>query len=826
MLKNYFKIALRYFWRHRTYAFINVFGLSIALAVCILLFLFEQDELNFDSFHLHSDRIYQVYNQRLSPSYPNQVSHKLAPQLAQKVKDIQSLVRTFELGRFIKIGAKKHQVALQAFDANFAEIFNFKFLKGNSKTALQANNSIVLSEKAAREYFGTINILNQKILMESELSLAWDTLQITGIIENCPANSSIYYDIIVPFEKFALEIEQKQAINNFSYPWLYNASTTFALLNQKADNQLVAKKIDEIYKENIAADSLLYFQTEGERYDPSHRAIHLLPLRAVHLNAEQLRNETAIIRKKSSWKYAYIFGFIAFLILLVACFNFTNLSLVHYVSRAREIGLRKVLGATRRHLIYQFYSEAFLLAVLAGGLAIILSYLALPIFNSLISKDLAINGLSNFSIWLWLLGVVVLSTILAGFYPALVFSGFQPIEVLKGMSKMAGQNRFSTWLVILQFATAVLFITLMLVMNSQLYFLKEKSFTVGREINQVIEFYSKNSNQLLNPSHLKIKAAVNKIRGVKKACLMFTNARGRLIEGKINQITLKNTLFNCIEKDYLSTLQLKIVAGKNFDNLLNINELKYPVLVNETFVQKYQLKYPLGQVVELTNLPEYKFTIIGVVQDYVQDLYKKNQAEILIYNNPEKPIDKYPFNQFYNLSVRVEPAKDSAVFAQIEQVFAHYNQVETGVSQIYLTTYIQESLAPNLILPKIITYSATLPILIALMGLIGTVSFQINQRTKEIGIRKTLGASTRAIMFLLAFQFQKLVLLGILIALPVVGISIYYWLKIFAFAISPLLVVALIILSCIVVVVLSLITVLLLVYRKAQANPIESLRYE
>jgi putative ABC transport system permease protein len=826
MLKNYFKIALRYFWRNRTYTFINVFGLSIALAVCILLFLFEQDELSFDTFHPQSPHIYQIYNQRLNSSYPNQVSHKLAPTIAKKLKDIQSVVRTFELGRFIKIGTKKYNVSLQAFDAHFGDIFNFKLLKGNLKTALKANNSIILSERAAREYFGTINILNQKILMESELTLGWDTLQITGIIENCPANSSIYYDIIVPFEKFAFEMEQKQALNNFSYPWLYNASTTFVLLNQKSDNQLVVQKIDEVYKENITADSLLYFQTEGERYDPSHRAIQLLPLSAIHLNAEQLRNETAIIRKKSSWKYGYIFGFIALLILLVACFNFTNLSLVHYVSRAREIGLRKVIGATRRHLIFQFYSEAFLLATLAGGLAIILSYFALPIFNSLINKDLAINWLSNSYIGLWLIGVVVLSTLLAGFYPALVFSGFQPMEVLKGMSKMGGQNRFSTFLVILQFTTAVVFIALMLIMNFQLNFLLEKSHTEGRKVNQVVEFYSKNSNQLLNQTHLQVKKEVTKIKGVKNACIMFTNARGRLIEGKINQIPLKNTLFNCIEKDYLNTLQVKVVSGKNFDNLLNINELKYPVLVNETFVQKYQLKYPLGQVIELANLPEYKFVITGVIQDYVQNLYKKNQAEILIYNNPEKPINKYPFNQFYNLTLRLESEKDSTVFAKIDKVFAHYHQAETGISQIHLTTYIQESLAPNLILPKIITYSAILPILIALMGLVGTVSFNVNQRTKEIGIRKTLGSSAGAIMFLLAFQFQKLVLTGILIALPIVIIAVYYWLKIFAFTISPLLIVALIALSCISVIILSMLTVLILVFRKAQANPIESLRYE
>lgn len=826
MLKNYLKIALRYFWRNKIYTFIHVFGLAIALTTCILLILFVQDEYSFDKFHPRYLHIYQIYNQRINQTYPNQVSHKLAPILAQKVKGIRSVVRTFELGRFIKIKDKKFNVTIQAFDANFGEIFNFKLLKGNLKTALSEYNSVILSERKAREYFGNLNIMNHKILLESDLTFGWDTLQITGIIEDCPANSSIAYDIIIPFDRFAREMELKQALNSFSYPWLYNASTSFVLLDPSYDKQSTAEKIEEIYQQNIAIDSSLYLKNEGERYDPSHRAIQLLPLRDIHLNKFQRSNESAVIRKKSHWLYSYVFGTIALVILLVACFNFTNLSLMQYLGRSREIGLRKVIGASQRHLVFQFYVEAFLLCIIAFVLAVILCYWSLPALNSLINKELIFNWQKIYQIFPWLLSLIIVSTLLAGFYPALVFAGFQPIEVLKGIPKFAHQNRFSTNLVVLQFAAGVTFIALMLIMNFQLNFILKKSSSAGRQINDVVEVYSKNSNQILDNIHLNLKKEIAKIDGVKNICLMFTNARGRLIEGKINQLKLHNTLFNCIENDYIATLQMKILEGKGFDQLSNVNKLQHPVLVNEYFVRAYQLKYPLGQIIELNNLPEYKFVIWGVVQDYVQNLYAKNQAEILIYNNPQEPIDLYPFNQFYNLTLRIEPKKDSSIFAKMDKIFADFNQIETGVNQIYLDTYIQENLEKSLILPGIITHSAILPILIALMGLISMASFNVNQRTKEIGIRKTLGASERAIVFLLVYQFQKLVLKGILIALPLICWISYQWTQTFAFRISWGFIVALILLSCFSVIFLSTITMILLVFRKAQANPVDSLRFE
>jgi putative ABC transport system permease protein len=826
MFKNYLIIAFRYFWRNRVYTLINVFSLSIALTVCILLILYTQNELSFDKFHPNLPRIFQIYHVRSNPNYSNQTSHKLAPEFARNNSQIEAIVRTFELGRVLKIDKQRHNASIQAVDKRFFEVFDFKFLKGNPQNALTTENSVVLSEKIAKEYFGTVNILGKKILYESENSQVWDTLVVRGIVENCPLNSSIYYEVLISYEKFIQEIEREQVAANFAYHWLYNTAATFVLLAPNAPVRSLERNMAEFYKQKVQADSILYFQSQKEHYEPAHRDIKLLPLAQIHLNYHNLSNETVMIKRKSSWRIIFIFGTISLLILLVACFNFTNLSLVQYINRAKEIGLRKVIGATRRHLISQFYSEAFLLNTMAMALAIIMAYFSLPIFNSLTEKQLTFDLISDYQAFLWILLLIVLSTILAGFYPAWVFSDFQPNDVLKGHHKIKYKSRFSTFLVILQFATAVAFIIIMLVMNFQLDFISNKLKYSGRDVNNLIELYPKSSNQPLNINHIKIKNKIEYIKGVQNVSIIFSNSQKRLIQGMVKNKSLENTVFTCADKDFVTTMQMKITSGRDFKNLQSVDNQHYPVLVNQTFIQTYQLKNPLGVKIQLNNLPEYAFEIIGVIEDYLSALNEKVRPEILIYNTPENPIPKYPFNQMFNWTIRIDTMYAKPALKEIEEIVNKYEKNDIGVYQINMQAYIQEGIQPYLILPKILSNSSIIPILIALMGLLGIASFNVTQRTKEIGIRKTLGASENEIMFLLAYEFQQLVLLGILIALPVAAVSIYYWLSSFAYSISLTLILLLMFLSSLGVFTLSLITVLLLVFRKAYANPVESLRYE
>ncbi|MCU0444307.1 MAG: ABC transporter permease [Microscillaceae bacterium] len=821
MIKNYLKIALRYFWRNRVYTIINISGLAVALTICILMILYVQDELSFDTFHPNNARIYQVYNQRSNPSYPNQTSHQLAPLLAQ-MPEIEAVARGFELGRTIKIGDKKYNTSLEAFDGDFFRIFNFKLLKGNPKTALLGNNSVVLSENAAIEYFGTINILNRKILYETEIGNVWDTLVVKGVIENCPPNSSILYNIIIPYPSFLRQAERA----DFPYPWLYNASTTFVLTKATARRSRLEAKISQLYRSYVRADSIRYLHTEGEMYNPAHQKIRLLPLKDFHLNPQNLKNQSAVIKRQSSWRYSYIFTGISMVLLLVACFNFTNLSLMQYLHRSREIGLRKALGASRRDLIAQFYSEVLMLNLVAMSLAIGLSYVLMPTFNALIAKELYLNIHSILQIFAWLAILLLLSTFLAGLYPALVFSSYQVSEFIKGNTKIGFKNRFSAFLVILQFAIAITFIAIMLIMNWQLNFLRQKYISQGRDLNDVFELYPQTANEILNKTHLTIKNQIAQIKGVKNISITFTNSRGRTIEGLVKGKPFKNTIFNCLEADYIATLRLKIVAGQDFRNLGKISPQKYPVLVNRAFVRRHQLKNPLGEELKLNNLPEYNFVITGVVQDYVNNFDEKALPEILIYNNPQQTIDKYPFYQFYNWTIRIDPAQQNKIFPAIERVFNQNRLSNANKYHISMQKYMQESLQPYLILPQIVYSSSVIPILVALMGLVGITSFSVSQRTKEIGIRKTLGASSREIMFFLAFDFQKLVLISMLIALPLVGSIAYIWLQNFAYTISTLAILLCILGAGLAAFGLSLVLLLLLVYEKAQANPVESLRYE
>ncbi|MDJ1499549.1 ABC transporter permease [Xanthocytophaga agilis] len=796
MLKNYLKTTWRNLIRHKLFSTINIAGLGIGFAAVWLMVLFVADELSFDQYHTKADRIYRVVhyaqwpggNLKLAPT-----SAPFAEALKREYPEIEQTVRIVpEGGGIIHLGEKQLEVNDIYFaDPSVFDIFSISFLYGNPKTALTHDKSIVITRSLAEKLFGDASkALNQPI----QFSNNFENL-VTGVIEDIPANSHLQFSAL------------RSLSTNWTDGWQNFSLYTYILLKPNANVQTLESKLSGFYPKYL----------KGEMGTLDYR-MELQPLTSIHLHSH-LDYEAG---PNGDITTIYIFILVTVLILVIACINYINLYTARSSTRVREVGVRKAIGSPRAQLVQQFLLESNLFTGIAAIIGFVLANIALPYFNQLADKTLI---LSQFGV-ATTIGIFILFSLLvgvvSGIYPALLLSNFHPVSALKNqVSKIGKGSSLRKTLVVFQFTTTVIMIVGSLVIYLQLQYTSTKN--LGFNKDQVTTFHIDNEEVRTQVSALKQQLLQSPlIESVASASNPIGNnnigTNGIFFEqnGEMPTSTQVVQKF-LVDSDFLHTLEIKLLKGRNFSPDI-ISDRMEAVLVNEALVKKMGWQEPIGKRVKYFidnqgNTQDAK--VIGVVKDF--HIYSlQHKIEPLVLQMP-------PPSERDNIYLRIQPDKTQQALAFIEKTFhafdpsarLNFHFLDDNFSKQYQTEQKQG---------EVLFVFTILSILIACLGLLGLAAFTAEQRIKEIGIRKVLGASVLSIVTLLSTDFLKLVVIAIVIATPIAWYAIQQWLQNFAyhFAVSGWL----FLISGFVVISIALLTVSILAIKAARENPVKSLRSE
>ena len=789
MIKNYFKTAFRNLAKNKAYAFISIFGLAIGMAVCILLLLYVKNELSYDRFNKNADHIYRL----CQPQHPFN-SPQTAKLLADNLPEIKDYARILISGNdIIQYQNKRYtekENGLAYADASLFRIFSFKFKQGYPEKALQQPFTMVISEKAARKYFGDENPIGKVLKLNNEFDY-----MITGVMEDMPQNSHFRYDIFV-----TLTAAEKVAGIDWMNNWGWQNFLVYFVMQDRFSQPAFEKKCSEL----IATHS-------NSKTDGSSVKYSIQNLKDIHLYSH-FEND---IQPQNSITYVLIFSAIGFLILLIACFNYVNLLTANATTRTKEIAIRKVAGASRNHLAMQFIGESFVVLFLALTIALFLVAMCLPVFNALSGKTLSFAALMQVSTILEILAMVMVTGFLAGSYPAFFFATFQPAKMLKAYAN-TGKSKFNfrKLLVGVQFTIVIILICSALFMFSQIHFLQNKNlgfnkgYTLVSEVNHPaddVEKYNALKQALLKESVVKSVSMASRIPSD-----ALTDGGTVIPQGQTKSIELP---FVHVHDDYFEILGIKASQGRLFSSKLK-TDADEAIIINEAAVKKLELKgNPIGQSVDC-SWPNSKRKIIGVVKDFhFESLYETIRPTVFVIF----------YRQCHKLMVKVNPANPKDT---INKLLAVCNRFYPDM--IFEFHFLDDQLESLYHKDKntfqLMGYFTALAILIASMGLFGLGLIMMKSRTKEIGVRKVLGASILQILVLFAKDFSKWVLVANIIAWPVAFYAMNKWLQNFAYKIDmtiwPFL------LSGFFALLIALLTVSFQAMKTALANPIESLRYE
>lgn len=758
MFKNYLKVTFRSFKKQKVYTFINVFGLAIGLAFCALIYLYVQDELTYDQFNENGERIYRVertvFNKDGTVKYGSvNNSVPLGPTLKEEIPGVDHFTRIFRRTHYLRTSGEAINEAVYYADGEIFDIFSFPFISGNPKSALSKLNSVVLSKAVSKKYFGNENPVGKIIKIRKKD--VYEDFEVTGLIENIPNNSTIKFDVLISIK------EESFYNGEFNSDWGMSLYRTYVLLNKNIAHSSLDAPLDALFDKYHEGYSDSYRERNGWEDDARPMSYRLNPLHNIHLSTV------------SDPLYSYILSGIAFGILFIACINFMTLSIGRSSKRSKEIGMRKVVGAHRHQLMFQFWGEAFIICTISLIIGLLMAEFFLPIFNSLSGKELHFSYFDNWVTIAVLTVFIILTGFVAGSYPAVVLSKVKPVVTLKGMLKLNGSNLFTKSLVVVQFSLSVLLIIGTLVMKNQLDFIQERDLGFNKE--QVVSIPldgidgARLANQLRN-TLVKNTSIVN--------LTTMGNSLGRSGSyGYGIEYNGKNMNLNVftVESNYTDFLELNIVEGRGFDPKLASDSTE-AVLVNETLVREMELDNPIGMVLPGIEGDDHAGSIIiGVVSDHnFQSLYTEMQPAFFTLNTAWG---------FENLMIRIQSKKIQESIAEIGASWEQFVP-EIPFSYSFLDDNLQQVYRNDQRWSKIITYSSWFAILIACMGLFGLVTLSVNSRQKEVGIRKVLGASIAQITGLFAKDFVKLVIIGVLIASPIAYYFMNEWLTNFAYRIS------------------------------------------
>ncbi len=805
MFNNYLKIAVRHLLKYKAYSLINIVGLAVGIACAGLLFLFIRFELSYDKYHKNAARLYRIVRSEAAPT-----AFRLAPQLNQDFPEIQAVrFRNDRQPSLLRHGDEQfYEKRMFWADAEVLQIFSFELFAGDPQTALAAPFAAVITAEIAQKYFGEDEAVG------NQLSLYWGEkyydLQITGVLKNVPANSHFTFDILVSFAT-AEAIWPKF----FFADWSATYAQTYVLLPENFATREFEKKFPEFVARHLG--------NEPAR-DYRNVLSHLQPITDIHLHSHLSGEiDPAAAGDRS---YLIIAAIIAVLILGIACINYMNLATARAAGRAKEIGVRQVSGAHRLQLIKQFLGEAILLALLATMVALFLIEICLPYFSDFVQKPLAYNYRDDLILLLSLAALALIVGALAGSYPAFLLSRLRPLIALKSNNSRMGKKSFSRQgLVVMQFAMSVILIIATLVIFEQMDYVKNKRLGFNREQVLVIPHARKTrynpeplKNEFLkNPQVLEV-AVSSHIPSNQLGITIAAQPEGGNPDGSEEPWPVSAV---SVDPDFLATFGLQLAAGRNLAKEIATDSTQ-AFLLNEAAAQALHWSSPLGKIITAefsTGQPSLPFEkrhgqVIGVVKDFhFESLHHEVRPIIFMIK---------PYWYFY-ISVKLRPENISETLAGLERSWQRfcpespfeYFFIDDTFDRLYRT---EESWG------RAIGFFALLSILIACLGLLGLAAFTAEQRTKEIGIRKVLGASVTAIAGLLSKDFVKLVLAANLIAWPFAYFAMNKWLQDFAYRIEiDWLVFAL---AGGIALIIALLTVSTQAVKAALANPVESLRYE
>lgn len=772
MFRNYFKVAFRNLFRQKGYSFINIAGLAMGIACCILILLWAQDELSFDRFHEHADNLYAATFSNGSLVTPTALSGFLKAEYPE----ITHTSRYINIGdNLIRYGDTEINEPYGIMvDPDFFEMFTISFLKGGPESALNNPNTIMISEQLAHKYFGTVDPINKVMIISARFELT-----VAGVFKDYPTNSHFHCAYIIPL-----------AIRNIQPTWGVNNIRTYVKLRPETTVEAVNKKISDAV----------------ERHRPQdQRPLHLQPITRLHLNPF---NDTG-----GTLSYVYLFTAMALFILIIACINFINLTTAKASNRAKEVGIRKTVGAYKAHLIRQFFSESFLMTIIASIASLGLVTLFLPLFNNLTSKAFTWRVLGNQSIMIYILGVIVLTVLLAGSYPSLFLSRFQPALALKSKLRtgMTGVLLRKV-LVILQFSLSILLILGTLMIFRQVDFLR--AHDVGFDKNNIVYFGINNRfSQNIDTIKTELRSNPNILNVTLTDIAPYrwnSNAGVGDVhwEGKTDQ-RAKMVMLS-VDHDYLDTFGLAMAEGRFFSREYSTDPSD-AFVVNQAAVRAMEMDNPIGKELQVWDL---KKRIIGVVQDYhFESLH----------------------NQIIPMAMRIDPSGHFQACVRItsQNIPETLAFLETQWKIIYpefpfeyrfLDDTIQNQYRTEQSIGRIVTVFTVLALFISCLGIFGLSAYTAEQRTKEIGIRKVLGASVSNIITHISKEFIILVIIANIIAWPLAYYFLNQWLQSFPFRTNiGLWIFAL---TGLTVLTISLLTTSWQIIRAAVANPVDSLRYE
>lgn len=799
MFKNYFKTAFRNLARNKIYSFINIAGLSIGLACAMLIMLYVKDEVSFDRFHKNANNIYRV-GSRMKIAGGEQETGITGwlpgPRFAQNVPGIKTFSRMQQYAQDTKIGAEVQVQDLFRVDANFFSVFTFPLISGNPETCLLDPYSIVLSEDAAKKQFGIADAVGKTVMLKDDSTFV--PYKVTAVAKNCPQNSSIRFSALTP-----IRLSDEDAKNNMN--WFNSFLYTFIVLDDNANRQTVEKQMQSIYEK----DARLAFDDLKKKYGDiveEMGSYFLQPFTDMHLSTNLPPGNG--LSGGSNPMYSYILSGIALFVLLIACINFINLTVARSVKRAKEIGIRKVVGGGRKQLIMQFLGESFFLCAIAFALAILLVQLLLPLFSGLTNKTLSVSYLVDTKLLTGYLLLLIVTGLLAGFYPALVLSGYNPVKTLYSRFAISGKNYLQKSLVVLQFALASFLIIATLTIYNQFNFLTNAD--LGYDDSNIIEVHK------YDVSHTK--ASVFKTALLKNPDITGVSAKNsgsNTTGAKLSNDSVMQFRYETIDESFLPQFKIPLVQGRNFSSGVPSDESN-SVLVNEAFVKQAGWKEPIGETVNFWYRDnDAIYRVVGVVKNYH---YAPLNEEI----GPQlfTMRDKNNYGTFY---IKIKPEKVTESLAFIQHTFSDLFPLSP-----YAYTFKDEQNRRQYDdiarWKQILLFGAALTIFISCVGLFGLSVLSAEKRTKEIGIRKVLGASVNNVVAILSKDFVKLVVIALVIASPPAYLAASKWLQNFPYRVT--LSWWMFAITGGVVILIALATVSFQAVKAAMANPVKSLRTE
>jgi putative ABC transport system permease protein len=794
MLKNYLKIAIRNLFKNKVNSFINIFGLGVALLCSIVIFLYVQKELTYDNFHENGDNIYRLTLQEINRPGARHfatVSPPMGPALVESFPEIEHAVRFRFPDSNILSYEDRHfyEYNVAYADSALLSMFDFPLFRGDPATALRDVNSVIITQPMAEKYFGNENPLGKSLILDNRVPLT-----VTGVFEEIPNNTHLNFDFIISFDTF--DVPRGYPVNLESWGWV--SFYTYVKLSEQASPDDLSPKLGNFLITNM-----------GEEVG-SNRILHLQPLDEIYF-ASDLRNASADMRTGNR---AYIIGLsaVAFFLLLIACFNFVNLSTAQAIRRCKEVGIRKTLGAGRRSLTLQFVLESVLLTLASTGLALFALEPVLNAASLLFGLELGLAPSDYLYLIPIFIGTAIFIGIAAGFYPSFMISRYQPTKALKGI-KDTNSTTFSLRkvLVVGQFAIAIVLIAGSMIIRNQIRFIQQKDLGFNEEQVMVLH---------MNGEELTRRFPVIKNELLQNPHVVSASLGGGLLDGRNGTVPIfppgddpEGYPMNIygVHFDYFETMGINIVEGRSFDDSFSTDSAN-GIIINRSAAEVFGWDDPVGKELQVSDIMD--GYVIGVAEDFhFASLHREIQPLVMY----------IPLTNMEKVFVRIRPGNISDTVASLQETWSRIVP-DFPFSFVFLDDHLRQLYQNERQFLRVLTLFTVFTILIACMGIYGLISYVIQQRSKEIGIRKILGAKVSQVTWLLSSELTKLVVIAFILSIPVSYLVMQNWLQEFAYRIPiPWWV---FLLAGFVSLMIALGTISLQTIRAAITNPVNSLRNE